>query len=112
MVGVVLSAFFCNIEEAGVEGPMAASAFLLERQTLKEFPHPHRQHLLSNWETVISNTVHDGVCRKFLWGLGRNREHSFKGVVEKSYSWNLRGNPIPSQSYDYIDHSLYGLIFA
>jgi len=26
---VVLSAFFCNIEETGVEGPMAASAFLL-----------------------------------------------------------------------------------
>jgi len=23
--------FFCNIEETGVEGPMAASAFLLER---------------------------------------------------------------------------------
>ncbi|MGA7948593.1 MAG: hypothetical protein WCA45_00315 [Thiobacillaceae bacterium] len=43
MVGVVLSAFFCNIEEAGVEGPEAASAFLIERQTPKEFPHPHRQ---------------------------------------------------------------------
>lgn len=43
MVGVVLSAFFCNSEEAGVEGPMAASAFLFERQTSKEFPHPHRQ---------------------------------------------------------------------
>lgn len=33
MVGVVLSAFFCNIEETGVEGPMAAYTFLMERQT-------------------------------------------------------------------------------
>jgi hypothetical protein len=41
MVVLVLSAFFCNSEEAGVEGPLAASAFLAERQTPKEFPHPH-----------------------------------------------------------------------
>ena len=40
MVGVVLSAFFCNSEEAGVEGPMTASAFLTERQTPKRIPPP------------------------------------------------------------------------
>ena len=41
MVGVVVSAFFCNSVEAGVEGPMAASALPTERQTPKESPHPH-----------------------------------------------------------------------
>jgi hypothetical protein len=48
MVGVVLSAFFCNSEEAGVEGPMTASAFLAERQTPKESPHPHRPASMRN----------------------------------------------------------------
>jgi len=44
----VLSAFFCNSEEAGVEGPMTASALLAERQTPKEFPHPHRPASMRN----------------------------------------------------------------
>lgn len=42
MVGVVLSVFFCNSEEAGVEGLTAASAVLRERQARKEFLYPHR----------------------------------------------------------------------
>jgi hypothetical protein len=48
MVVLVLSAFFCNSEEAGVEGPLTASAFLAERQTPKEFPHPHHPASMRN----------------------------------------------------------------
>jgi len=48
MVAVVLSAFFCNSEEAGVEGPASASASLTERQTSEEFPHPHRPASMKN----------------------------------------------------------------
>jgi hypothetical protein len=45
---MVFSAFFCNSEEAGVEGPAAASAFALERQTSKESPYPHHQASMRN----------------------------------------------------------------
>jgi len=48
MVALVLTVFFCNSREAGVEGLTAASALLTERQTPKEIPHPHHPASMRN----------------------------------------------------------------
>src|SRR5665647_3424492 len=54
MVGVVVSAFFCNSKEAGVEGPVAASALPTERQTPKESP-PHRPASMRNLAAMTAD---------------------------------------------------------
>jgi hypothetical protein len=48
MVALVLTVFFCNSREAGVEGLTAASALLTERQTPEEIPHPHHPASMRN----------------------------------------------------------------